>query len=46
MICPYCGKDKPDVCERDDNYAQDVHNEEGATHIACDNCDEQCTNDI
>ena len=46
MICPICKKNKPDVCERPNAYAQDVGNEEGATHVACDNCDEQNRLDI
>jgi transcription elongation factor Elf1 len=46
MICPYCNKDKLDTCERPDRYAQEVHNEKDATHIACDDCDQQCADDI
>lgn len=46
MICPQCGKDKPDVCERPDGYANDVYNEPDAMWIACDDCDQQNNEDI
>jgi hypothetical protein len=46
MVCEACGKYKEDVCERPDGYRQDVHNEEDATWVACDECDQQNNDDI
>lgn len=45
-VCQYCGKAKPDVCERPDVYSMDVYNEPDATHVACDECDRDCTDAI
>lgn len=46
MECGVCGKRKLSVSERPDAYTEDVHNEVGATHTVCDECDYQNSQDI
>ncbi len=46
MRCESCGQDKPDVCEREDGYRQDIGNEQDAMWIACDECDYKNNMDI
>jgi len=46
MKCPICEKEKNDVCERPNHYAQDVGNKSGATMICCEDCEEQNALDI
>lgn len=46
MKCEICGLIKPDVSYRSDGYAQDVGNDQGAYHTACDECNYQNNMDI
>lgn len=46
MVCESCGEEKPDVCERPNGYRQDVNNEEDATWVACDDCDQENNDEI
>ena len=46
LTCQYCHRQKLDVCERPDGYAEDVNNEVGATHICCDHCNQERNSDI
>ena len=45
-ICDSCGERKPDVCLRPDLYTQEIGNVDGATWIACNDCDQENTDDI
>ena len=44
--CESCQERKADVKKRPDAYAQDVNNDPDATHVSCDDCDYERTQDI
>ena len=44
--CETCGEVKPDVYERPNAYANDVHNDSEAVHTVCDECAHQNAMDI
>ena len=45
LVCQYCRMAKSDVRERQDPYKADVCNDSKATHVACDKCDQERTDD-
>jgi 4-hydroxy-3-methylbut-2-en-1-yl diphosphate synthase IspG/GcpE len=44
--CPQCREIKSDVCERTNNYDEEINNNPGSMWTACDECDYQNTMDI